>query len=66
MEWCMLVVHTYVVTYPVCDVVAVCAGMVCAFTFVAILARLCTSTYLLRVCSFPLHTYSKYILLLFK
>ena len=36
-------------TYPVCDVVAVCAGMVCAFTFVAILARLCTSTYCVYV-----------------
>ena len=44
MEWCMLVVHTYVV-HTQGHVVAVCAGMVCAFTFVAILAQLCTSTH---------------------
>lgn len=61
MEWCMLVVvHTYVVTFPV-----PCSSCVCWYGM-CIYVRRYSRTTVYQYCVYVAFLYNKYIILLFK
>ena len=54
MEWCMLVVHTYVV-HTQCAMYSSCVCWYGMCIYVRRYSRTTVYQYILRVCSFPLH-----------